>query len=154
MSQKIDQIAPDKLLHIFAKSRIIPCLVAAVVLHLVIIAGTSVGYLRAQIPGFKPEAEEKPAEASAKPEPAPAQAAAPAATPEAPAQAAAPADATQPPAAAAKPAAGNGSLSDAELMEQRKNSSVIKRITDVAKPEELPKKPDDLGISLEETSKF
>lgn len=33
------------------------------------------------------------------------------------------------------------------------NTPVMQRITDTAKPSELPKKPDDLGISIDETNK-
>ena len=52
---------------------------------------------------------------------------------------------------AARPAVSDGDATDAELLQQRSDSPVVKRITEAAKPEEIPDEPGDLGISLEDT---
>ncbi len=47
--------------------------------------------------------------------------------------------------------AGDQEPTDAQVLEQRSGAPVVKRITDAAKPEDIPAQPGDLGISLEDT---
>ena len=51
----------------------------------------------------------------------------------------------------ATPSASSTNTTDA-LLDQRKNTPVVKRITEAAKPGETPKQPGDLGISVEDTN--
>lgn len=138
---EIERYAPDKLLLGFSKTRVAQCFAIAIAIHLVAAAATSVGYIRdhwidpegaarrraEQLEARKAEELNASAPASQRPAlPKPA-----AAGPDAPkAKDAAPAD-----------------------DEARKKSPVMKEITELPKKGEIPRQPDDLGISIDETNK-
>ena len=69
-----------------------------------------------------------------------------------PTQAAAPAVPTTAPVAKAAPKrdADPDSAADQRLLEQRKDSKVVRDITEAAKPEEIPKEPSRNGFELDE----
>lgn len=132
--------SPEQLLAPFAKSRIAMWIIVAVVLHVVLIGGTSLGYIRdhfdpagaekrkaaalaiAEANKPKPKTPPKPVESPATNNPAPT-----AATPAAPVE--------------PKP------------MDNRNNTPVVKTITATAATNEIPKVPDDLGININDTNR-
>jgi hypothetical protein len=147
MNDKDDVIkthAPDRLLRAFNNNRIVLALVIAVAAHVVVIGATSMSYIRDTYIDPEGAAQRKAAaEAAAK---AAMKAAAGVSTN---APAAAPTDATKTN-SAPKAVTSAVEKTDAQLMEERKGSPVIKAITDVAKPDEIPKQPDDIGISIKD----
>jgi hypothetical protein len=168
-SVSVTRHSPDKLLTRFEHSPLLMFLVVSLVAHVVILGAMSTGYIhdryilgktqeeidQARADARKAKVEQAKPAAPAVPAPAPA-AAAPAPAPDATSAtaaggAAAPAAGAVTPDGGAKP---REALTDAELMEKHKDTTVIKRVTEAAKPEELPKKPDELGISIEETNRF
>lgn len=137
----IDERTPDRLIVMFSKSRLMLGLAAAVILHLLIIGATSLGYIRDTM--IDPEgaearrAERQPAPAAPATPPVPA--------PQPPAPATPPAQ--EAPAAAA-PAPG----STEALLEERKDTPMVRAITEAAKPEEIPTLPEIRGLTLEDTN--
>lgn len=125
--------SPDKLLTHFARTPIVRWLLVAIAAHAVVIAVTSLGYVRDRWidpEGAKARQEAaRAARAAAAPTPAPAPAAPAAALPEV-----------------------AGSAADQAILEQRQDTPVVQRITEAAKPADIPKEPDGLGISLDETN--
>ncbi|MBI2192495.1 MAG: hypothetical protein HYU36_10980 [Planctomycetes bacterium] len=159
--------APERLLIGFSRSRVAACLGLALLLHVLVIGGTSSAYIRdrwidpegalerkrqaeaARKAALKkaagPETTAKPGPASPGPESA--------STTIRPDEASVPVPAgPQASTAAAKQPENAGDKTDAQLLEEKKNAPVVKRITEAAKPEEIPRNPDDLGISIEETN--
>ena len=134
---KVGRRGPDKLLTTFSKSPFWIWVIMSLVIHLSISVFISYGYIRDHY--LDPEgavARKAAALAAAKPEPAPApKPVVPTPAPPAPA-----------PTAAATPTNSND-----RLLEERKNTPVVQRITETAKPAEIPKQPGDLGISLDDT---
>lgn len=143
-SPEIEKLSPQKLLGTFTQSRFVLWVVAALAIHIVVIGGMSAGYIRDT--WIDPEGaiqRKAAAEAAAKAEaeklmrqnaPAPATNAASAAV-----------TATNPPAPAATTNA------EANLLEQRKDTPVVKAITETAPTNDIPKQPDDIGISIKDT---
>lgn len=144
----VDAVAPEQLLVVFSRGRILFWAAVAVLIHVVVIGVTSVGYIRDQ--WIDPEGAKVRKEAAAaalaaekareKPKP-----------PSAPATNAPAVVATVTNAAPATngvPVAESGE--DAQL-EARRNTTVVRRITEAASSNEIPKKP-ELGISLEDTN--
>jgi len=138
---------PDQLLRIFSQSRFLFGIVVAVVLHLVLIAVTSVGYLRDRVIDPEGAAARKQAAEMATATPAPEATPDAAATPApAPAAMAVASPTVAPPAPAPEPG------SDEAIMKERAGSPVIQSITETASPGEIPKEPGDEGLSLEATN--
>lgn len=137
----IERLAPQKLLERFSRGRILLCLGAAALLHVVIIGSLSTSYIYYN--WINPEAGIAREEAAKK--------AAEGTTDEAatPAKAKA-ADTNQ--VAESKPKDDDSGKSQAQLLEEHKDSPVVKAITEKAKPEEIPAEPDSLGISIEDTN--
>ncbi|MEI8138816.1 MAG: hypothetical protein WCI03_03000 [bacterium] len=146
----VDAVAPEQLLVVFTRGRILFWAAVAVAIHVVVIGVTSVGYIRdrwidpegakvrkeAAVAALAAEkAREKP-----QPPPAPAASNAPAVAATATNVASATTNVT--------PASGGG---EAAQLEARRNTTVVKRITEAASSNEIPKKP-ELGISLEDTN--
>lgn len=138
MTEKDDQTlrpySTDKLLVNFTQSRFSLYLVAAVVIHVVFIAITSVGYINER--WIDPEgAARRKAGLEA-------------------------AQSNKMASAAAVPAANTGSVSNmapavapaSAAPADRTNTAIMKQITDTAKPSEIPNAPDDLGISIKDTN--
>ena len=146
--QAVIEHSPDKLLEGFSKGRILLWATVAVVIHVVLIGSTSIGYIRDQ--WIDPDGATARKQAAA--------AVVAAATPVAKKQPAkqvvepqkAPSPAPENSAATPPPAPGG---TDAKLLEEHKDAPVVKRITDKPAPGEQPKAPDDIGISIEETNK-
>lgn len=140
-------MVPQRLVANFTKNRVLLCIVLALGLHALVIAGTSVDYIyynminqeagRARVALREKEQEErKEAERREQLKKVEAVRAA----------------------RATKASASNAStkddskLSHDELMAKHKDAPVVKRVTEVASPDEIPDAPDDLNISLEDTS--
>jgi hypothetical protein len=127
-----DQISPDDLLSGFSKSHLVRWFMAALLLHVIVIGGFSVGTVRDWLDPEGAKARKAAAIAAAKAATAPAETAAPPAE----SQPAAPAEAKS-----GEPQAG------AEA-----KTSIEKATTEAAKPGEIPSAPDDLGLSIEDTN--
>lgn len=151
VAKEVVQYSPDKLLAVFARGNMVLWFIVAILLHTVFIGLTSVSYIRDTY--IDPDSADKRRKEAAlmaqQKETAKAEAAA------AKAEAAAPA-ATEP----AKPPAGGteskatGASDDPEkkLLDEKKDTPIVKAITETAKPSEIPKEP-GIGISLEDTNK-
>lgn len=143
MTENQDQIvrsySPDKLLVSFTKSRFSMYLLAAVAIHVVFIAATSVGYINDR--WIDPEgaalrkAEQKAAQTNQE----------------------AAAMTAQPEASVSNIVSGVISSTatpktvKSQALSARTNTVIMKQITETAKPADIPKTPDDLGISLQDT---
>ena len=145
---EVEKVSPEKLLAGFARGRIALWVVVAVVAHVLLIGGTSVGFIRDR--WVDPEGAQvrkvKAQEIVAAAKKAATKAAAAAAAPKAKPTAAAVASATNaaPVAAAStnEPAAGRAV----------QDTPVMQRVTATATTNELPKPGDDLGISIRDTN--
>lgn len=143
----VERFTPDKLLYGFTRTPFLKYLLLAVLIHVVLTAVTSVPYVLDRIYPERVEAREQArkdrerAEAEAKrpkaPEPK-ASSASEGATNAAP-------EATSETSTAAP-------TSEAELLSAHSNAPVVKQITEMPKPGEIPEAPDDLGISIEQTN--
>jgi len=131
----IDRLSPDKLVIGFSRSKIMLCIGLAIAVHLVLIGATSVGYIRDRWIDPEGAARRKEAQLEAKKAEA-ARLAVLTAKVKAPAPA--------PPAPKA---------SEEKKAEEKKDTPVVKGITELPKKGEIPKKPDDLGISIDETNR-
>lgn len=127
---RIDRLSPDSLVATFSQSHLLKWFLLAFLLHAIVIGGFSIGNIRDLLDPEGAKARKEERIAAAKAGSTPAQPAA------APAPAAPVADATA--ATTAKPAA--------------EQSAIEKATTEVAKPGEIPKAPDDLGLSIEDTN--
>ncbi len=147
-----ENLPPPKLLSGYGGGKLWMWIIVAFVIHAVIIGGTSVNFLR---DFFDPAgAEARHAAEMAKAAPAPnAKPGTPtgAATPAAPGNGATGAAATTQKSASTSSSA---TKPDNEKLtaEEKKGTPVMKALSDTAKPGETPKKPDDLGIGLDETN--
>ena len=143
-SQDLQRLAPEKLTVTFSRSKILLGLGIAVVLHLVLMAATSVTYVRDT--WIDPEgAVRRKAEKLAAMKAGDAKGKRPA-----------PGTATR----AEKPATGEaappktdttaGKTPEEIELAKRKGSRVVQDITAKAKTSDIPKDPDDLGIPIED----
>jgi len=137
--QGIERFAPDKLLGGFSRTRIYWYFVIAVAIHLVATAATSVGYIRDRWIDPEGAARRKAEQIEAR-KTEEARLATPGVERRAPAKAETP---------KAPDAKGKAEPPD----EARRKAPVVKEITDLPKKGEIPKQPDDLGISIDETNK-
>jgi nucleoid-associated protein YgaU len=119
---RIDRLSPDSLVATFSESHLLRWFLLAFLIHAIVIGGMSIGNIRDLLDPEGAKTRKEAAIAAAKAPPAAATQAAAAATPAAP----------------AKPDAAK--------------SAVEKATTEVAKPGEIPKAPDDLGLSIEDTN--
>ena len=133
--QGIQKHSPDKLLTAFSKTRILQYFLIAVAIHVVAMAATSVGYIRDRWIDPEGAARRKAAQIAA----AKTDVESPRPKVESPK-----ADTPRP-----EPKAAKAKTPD----ETRKDTPVMKEITDLPKKGEIPKTPDDLGISIDETNK-
>ena len=134
---KVGRRGPDKLLTTFSKSPFWIWVIMSLVIHSSISVFISYGYIRDHYLDPEGAVTRKAAAlaAAAKSEPPPAP------KPVVPKP--------EPPAPA--PVATASTNSTDRLLEERKNTPIVKRITETAKPDEIPKQPTDLGISLDDT---
>ena len=146
-------LSPEKLLSGFSKGHMAQWILIAAAIHVVVIGSLSVSYIRDR--WIDPKgAEARIVAAKAAQEALKKAAAAKAVAGKAGAGAAASASGAV---ARASSASGTGAVSSAaaggdEIPEDRKNSPVVKRITESAKPGEIPKQPGEIGISIEDTN--
>lgn len=144
-SQDFERLVPEKLTVTFSSSRIFHCLLIAIGVHAVLVAATSVTYVRDT--WIDPEAAARRRAEKLAARKAEGEAAAALPTPAAPTQT--PSTAEQPAPASSATAAKTPEEIE---MEKRKDASVIKAITAKAKTSDIPKEPDGLGITIEETN--
>jgi len=149
---EIQKLSPHACILGFSQTRIWRYLIVAIVVHAIVIPLTSVGYIYHKV---NPKAAE---EAKAKRE----QERQAAAEQEQAATLDTGGAATEKP-EAKTPTGGEGdavvsgsaeTATDREkaLLEKHKDAPVIQRITETAKPDEIPKEPDGLGISIDDTT--
>lgn len=142
MTEKPDtaSISPERLMWGFTRSRLVQWTLVAVAIHVVAIGTMSMGYIRDT--WVDPEgAARRKADAEAAMKAQQEKAAAPA--PATPTTKTGPKDAAP---VKDKPA------DDRTLLEKHKDVPVVKRITDTAQTNEIPKQPDDLGISIKDAT--
>jgi hypothetical protein len=135
--QNVEDFSPYTLLRNFSKNRVLPCVFVAVILHVAVIGGLSYQFIyttwidpSSKAPGYEGtnEATADPSETdgvAGKENPS--------------AAAAATKDGDKP--------AGTEPSDDTNL-----DAPVVREITDKAKPDEIPKDPDDFGISIDDTN--
>ncbi len=126
MSEDIDKLAPQKLTGSFGRSPVLKAMGIAVVLHVIVIGGTSMRYVYRTLAG-SPAAEEDAADA----------------------EAVETADAETAPAPVRGTARTDGQPVRVPA-DVRPDAAVIRRATDAASPDEMPGL-DDLGLRLEDT---
>jgi len=151
MEEKVQNVvvmSPQKLLSGFSKDRIIFWLAIAAAIHVVLIGLLSLGYIRDRWIDPEGAVERKAAVLAAQ---------------EALKKATV-AKVVRPPlstgivnqaAAATSEVAKTTGISTGtteQILEARKNSPIVKRITEKAKPDEIPAQPNDLGISIGDTN--
>jgi hypothetical protein len=129
----IDRLSPEELLSGFATSHLVRWFLVALLLHVLVIGSFSIGNIRDFV---DPEGAAARAQARL----AAAQPAAESAIQSAAQSAADP---------AAEPAPGAGAGNEAA---QATPTAVEKATTAVAKPEDIPRLPDDLGLSIDDTN--
>jgi len=130
--------APEKLMQNFTASRFLLWIGAAVGLHAVFIGLFSLGYIRDKIDPAGAALRKAATEAAAKAEPQRQKSPLPvSAAPETTASAAKPA-----------PVVTN----EEALLEARRNTPVVRAITQMPKPGEIPSQPGELGIDIEDTN--
>ena len=127
--QQVEKLSPDALLHGFNRTRISRWFGASVLVHLVVIAATSTMFIYGTFSGWVDpegaEARQKESEAPGAPGPR---------------SDARDGNAGQP-----------GDASD-QMLQEHKDTSVGKDLTETAPADEIPTEPGDLGISLDETN--
>lgn len=140
MEQTQDSLntAPEKLVRGFTASRLMFWVIVAVAIHAVFAAATSVDYIRDTWIDPEGAPQRKAAAAAA--------AKAEAEKPAAPAKPSAPADTV------AAPARDTDATGEAALLEQRKDTPIVEAVTELPAEDEIPRHPDDLGISIGDTN--
>lgn len=150
-NQELEELAPQKLLGTFSKNRVGTCLVIASALHVLVIGGTSLDYVyynwinKAAGEARAKRLVEEKAKLRLKKKSA---------------AATVPGSSTNAVAAGDVPSGTDTNAADVDvddekaMMDKYKDSPVVKRVTDTAKPDEIPPKPDDLEISVEDTNPF
>ena len=131
---RIDRLSPDSLVATFSQSHLLRWFLLAFLIHAIVIGGFSIGNIRDLLDPEGAKARKEAAIAAAKAASTPAQTA-----PQTPA-----------PAAPAAPVAA--ATASAEAKPATEQSAIEKATTEVAKPGEIPKAPDDLGLSIEDTN--
>ena len=135
---KVGRRGPDKLLTTFSKSPFWIWVVMSLVIHLSITVFISYGFIRDNYLDPEGAMARKAAALAAVAKPEPLAARKPVAPPAVPPT-------------PAPTATGPATNSPDRLLEDHKNTPIVKRITDTAKPDEIPKQPGDLNISLDDT---
>jgi len=140
MEQTQDSLntAPEKLVRGFTSTRIMFWVIVAVAMHIAFAAATSVDYIRDT--WIDPEgAAQRKAAADAAANTEPEQPAAPV-TPPAPSE-------TSTVTTGSPDATG-----EAALLKQRKDTPIVEAVTELPAEDEIPRHPDDLGISIGDTN--
>lgn len=132
--------SPDRLLAGFSKGRIVLWALIAVAVHVVFIGATSVSYLRDRLDPEGAEARKAAVAAAALKEKE---------------KEKAPAKSVMASTNAVPDAKAGGTVAtgnEERLLEERKNTPVVKRISEKAKTNEIPTQPSDIGISIDDTN--
>jgi len=132
--EDIDKIAPQKLLINFTRNRVLLCLGIALGLHIVVICGTSPRYIYEKI---NPEAKARRVEREEKAKQA--------------ALNATLAKGKDSASATSTVARASSDGGDKAGMDARKETDQYKEITSQPEDDEIPRVPDDIDISLEDT---
>jgi hypothetical protein len=150
----IEKLSADKLLDSFAKTHFWQGIVLSIVFHILVIGVTSTNYLwRTFIAKGEPPSAQADGGSSTNAPPAATNATGSVgsttnATPDTPKM-------TPPKTPTSTNATSNVPKDEqAALMDKYKNTPTVKQISEQAKPDEIPKKPDDLGISVDDTNPF
>ena len=135
--QNIEDFSPYTLLRSFSKNRVIPCVFLAVILHVAVIGGLSYQFI--YVTWIDPSAKAPGDEGTD----------------------GAPVDETETDgavgeddssAAAAAKTDGDNDETAKTSDDERLDAPVVRGITDKADPDEIPDKPDDFGISIDDTN--
>lgn len=129
----IENLSPYKLLDNFSKNRVLSCILAAVIIHVVVIGGLSANYIYRTFidPTAKPDEQVTGSQGESGD-----------AKPSADASAKTPSAETKKDDSTAKDSTKPG--------DPRKDSPVVNRVTDKADPDAIPKQPEGLGISIDD----
>lgn len=154
----IQDLSPQDLITNFSKSRIVLWAILAIILHVVVIGGSSYehiyyNYINKEAGRIKADKEKAEKDAAAAEETARKQAekdaAAAAAAAKKPEDGTAAGDAGK---EAVKGTPARELTEEEKLLDKHKNTQIVKDITETAAPEEIPGEPDDLIIDIDETN--
>jgi hypothetical protein len=133
--QRIDRLSPEALVESFSRSHLLRWFLVALAAHLLLIGAFSIGTIRDMLDPEGAAARKAEALAAAK-------------------AASAPAAAAEPPAAEAKTeaTAAQSAAQPAAATEAAPQTPIERATSEVAKPDEIPTAPDDLGIGIDDTN--
>jgi hypothetical protein len=133
--QRIDRLSPEALVESFSRSHLLRWFLVALAAHLLLIGGFSIGTIRDMLDPEGAAARKAEALAAAK-------------------AASAPAAAAEPPAAEARTetTAAQSAAAPAAATEAAPQTPIERATSEVAKPDEIPTAPDDLGIGIDDTN--
>lgn len=133
--QRIDRLSPEALVESFSRSHLLRWFLVALAAHLLLIGAFSIGTIRDMLDPEGAAARKAEALAAAK-------------------AASAPAAAAEPPAAEAKTetTAAQSAAAPAAATEAAPQTPIERATSEVAKPDEIPAAPDDLGIGIDDTN--
>jgi len=140
--QNIEEFSPYTLLGNFSKNRVLPCIIAAVIVHVAVIGGLSYEFI--YYTWIDPSAN--PDKAAAANEPA-----ADESTTDADSDDASDGEDDSSKSGAARKG-GDDTEGTKASDDERLDAPVVREITDKADPDEIPDKPDDFGISIDDTN--
>lgn len=138
-SDPTQQPKPERLLHQFSRTRLDGWLAVALIIHVALLGATSVPYIWDTWIDPTGAAERRAATTSSEED-----------EQETVRQAI---EESSPTATTPSPTEARESREDVETAPEPPESPVEQRVRDAASPEEIPRDPDDLGISLEETNR-
>jgi membrane protein involved in colicin uptake len=133
--QRIDRLSPEALVESFSRSHLLRWFLVALAAHLLLIGCFSIGTIRDMLDPEGAAARKAEALAATK-------------------AASAPAAAAEPPAAEAKTetTAAQSAAAPAAATEAAPQTAIERATSEVAKPDEIPTAPDDLGIGIDDTN--
>ena len=133
--QRIDRLSPEALVESFSRSHLLRWFLVALAAHLLLIGAFSIGTIRDMLDPEGAAARKAEALAAAK-------------------AASAPAAAAEPPAAEARTetTAAQSAAAPAAATEAAPQTPIERATSEVAKPDEIPAAPDDLGIGIDDTN--
>lgn len=133
--QRIDRLSPEALVESFSRSHLLRWFLVALAAHLLLIGAFSIGTIRDMLDPEGAAARKAEALAAAK-------------------AASAPAAAAEPPAAEAKTETtpAQSAAAPAAATEAAPQTPIERATSEVAKPDEIPTAPDDLGIGIDDTN--
>ena len=130
---RIDRLSPDALVASFAQSHLLKWFLAALAAHAIVIGGFSIGNIRDMLDPEAAAARKAAAVAAAK-------------GPSSPAATGTETSATP------APQAGTAKPAEETAAQTTGKTPIEKATSEVARPDEIPAVPDDLGLSIEDTN--